>query len=191
MCPALTKKIYPPCVLWRIVCGVRSTANNTQSPPQAVYALWRFSHAKSGDSPACTIERNRYDYCQQLLHHSEKKTGEEVRLNPIIQKVSIDLLEIQYIKIRNCDHPICCPVCDLQMIIKDSTRRYIKDESGRKLPFNLRRFYCANCDRIHTEIPDMVTPYCQYDNATRERVKSGECATFAGDDSTIQKWRKK
>lgn len=111
-------------------------------------------------------------------------------MNPIIQKIGIDLSEIQYLKIRNRAHPVCCPVCDLQMIVKDSKRRYIKDESGRKLPFNLRRFYCPNCDHIHTEIPDMVTPYGQYDNATRERVKSGEYTIFAGDDSTIRKWRK-
>ena len=77
------------------------------------------------------------------------------------------------------------------MAVKDSKRRYIKDESGRKLPFNLRRFYCSNCDRIHTEIPDLITPYCQYDNVTRERVKSGAHIFFAGDNTTIRNWRKK
>ena len=112
-------------------------------------------------------------------------------MNPLIQKIGIDLSESQYLKIRNRDRPIVCPDCGDVMAVKDSKRRYIKDESGRKLPFNLRRFYCPNCDRLHTEIPDLVTPYCQYDNATRERVKSGEYATFAGDDSTIRKWRKK
>ncbi len=112
-------------------------------------------------------------------------------MNRIIQNTCIDLWEVQYLKIRNSDHPVICPDCGGDMAVKDSKRRYIKDESGRKLPFNLRRFYCPSCDRIHTEIPDLVTPYCQYDNATKERVKSGECATFAGDDSTIRKWRKK
>ena len=112
-------------------------------------------------------------------------------MNRIIQYTCIDLLEVQYLKIRSSDHPIIGPDGGGDMAVKDSTRRYIKDESGRKLPFNLRRFYCPNCDHIHTEIPDMVTPYGQYDNATRERVKSGEYATFAGDDSTIRKWRKK
>ena len=136
-------------------------------------------------------KEKKYDYCPELLHHNEKKTGEEIRLNRIIQNTCIDLLEVQYLKIRNSDHPIICPDCGGDVTVKDSKRRYIKDESGRKLPFNLRRFYCPNCDRIHTEIPDLVTPYCQYDNSTRERVKSGAYSSFAGDNSTIRKWRKK
>ena len=146
---------------------------------------------RSGTALLVEMKGMEYDYSPKLLHHSEKKTGEEIRLNPIIQGIGIDLLEIKYLKIRNCDHPVCCPVCDLQVIIKDSKRRYIKDESGRKLPFNLRRFYCPNCERLHTEIPNLVTPYCQYDNTTRERVKIGDYTTFAGDDSTIRKWSKK
>lgn len=152
-----------------------------------------FSCINAGTAPLYFLhtERKEYDYCPELLHHSEKKTGEEIRLCGTIQNISIDPLEILYLKIRNCDHPVCCLACDLQVKIKDSKRRYIKNESGRKLPFNLRRFYCPNCDRIHTEIPDLITPYCQYDNATRERVQSGEYATFAVDNSTIQKWRKK
>ena len=150
-----------------------------------------FSCKKAGTAPLVQwkgidmiIARNYYI----IVKKRQAKKFVWIRL---FKKIGIDLLEIQYIKIRNCDHPVCCPACDLRMIVKDSKRRYIKDESGRKLPFNLRRFYCPNCDRIHTEIPDLVTPYCQYDNATRERVKSGEYATFAGDDSTIRKWRKK
>lgn len=136
-------------------------------------------------------KRSLYDYCPELLYHGEKKTGNEIRLCGTIQSISVDPTEIRYLKIRNCDHPISCPACGSGIAVKDSKRRYVKIESGRKLPFNLRRFYCANCDRIHTEIPDLITPYCQYDNATRERVKSGAYATFAGDDSTIRKWRKK
>lgn len=76
------------------------------------------------------------------------------------------------------------------MSVKDSKRRYIKDSSGRKIPFNLRRFYCKNCDRLHVELPDLVMPYSQYDLATKERVRWGD-DLFGGDDSTMRKWRKK
>lgn len=76
------------------------------------------------------------------------------------------------------------------MKVKDSKRRYIKDSSGRKIPFNLRRFYCPTCDRLHVELPDLVSPYSQYDLATKERVRRGD-DSFGGDDSTMRKWRKK
>lgn len=77
------------------------------------------------------------------------------------------------------------------MKVKDSKRRYIKDGSGRKIPFNLRRFYCPNCDRLHVELPDLVTPYSQYDIATKDHVRRGNDDLFGGDDLTIRKWRKK
>ncbi len=112
-------------------------------------------------------------------------------MNTIIQSHCVNLAEICYIKIHALDYPVICPVCSAEMRVKDSKRRYIKDGSGYKLPFNFRRFYCPICNQIHTEIPDIVTPYCQYDNATRVRVKSGEYGEFSGDDSTIRKWRTK
>ena len=77
------------------------------------------------------------------------------------------------------------------MKVKDSKRRYIKDGSGRKIPFNLRRFYCQKCNQLHVELPDLVTPYSQYDLATKERVRRGDDDLFGGDDSTMRKWRKK
>lgn len=143
-------------------------------------------------------ERTRYANFHKLPHHSQKKTGCEViirkktnNLYELIRTSGIDFAEISYLKIQNHNYPICCPICEREMQVKDSKRRYIKDETGRKVPFNLRRFHCEACNRLHTELPDLVRPYSQYDTATIERVRSGEYVTFGGDDSTIRWWRKK
>ena len=97
--------------------------------------------------------------------------------------------EIKYIKILNLDFPIICPICQSEMLIRDTKRRYIKFGSGERYPFNLRRYHCQNCHQLHTSLPELVKPYKQYDSETIERVISGNSSDFAGDDSTIRKWR--
>ena len=143
-------------------------------------------------------ERTRYANHNSLLHHNQKKTGDDVtirkdtaNLYELIHSSGIEISDIRYLKIQNHNFPICCPICKKEMQVKDSKRRYIKDETGRKVPFNLRRFRCETCIRLHIELPDLVFPYSQYDTATIERVRSGDYATFGGDDSTIRWWRKK
>ena len=143
-------------------------------------------------------ERTRYDNFHTLPHHNQKKTGTEEsikkennNLYELIHMSGIDISDIRYLKIKNHDYPVLCPLCKKEMKVKDSKRRYIKDETGRKVPFSLRRFFCETCNQIHSEIPDLVYPYSQYDTATIERVRSGDHATFGGDDSTIRWWRKK
>lgn len=77
------------------------------------------------------------------------------------------------------------------MKIRDTKRRYIRFGNGKRYPFNLRRYHCSNCHKLHMEIPDIVKPYKQYDSATIESVESGDSSVFCGDDSTIRVWRGK
>lgn len=87
------------------------------------------------------------------------------------------------------DVHIRCPKCQIEMKIRDTKRRYIRFGNGEKYPFNLRRYYCSTCHKLHTELPDIVKPYKQYDSATIEKVTTGDSSDFCGDDSTIRKWR--
>ncbi len=102
-----------------------------------------------------------------------------------------DLNDIQYCKIQNFDFPVICPKCTSEMSVKNSKRRYIKSEINQKIPFNLKRYYCSKCKNIHTEIPNFVKPYKHYETSTIEHVKSGDIATFGGDNSTIRYWQGK
>lgn len=105
--------------------------------------------------------------------------------------LDIPFEQIHYIKVQNLDFPVICPICNYEMKIRDSKRRYIKDETGQKIPLNLKRYYCIRCNKLHTEIPDIIEPYKQYDSLTIEKVKSGDTSSFAGDDSTIRNWQRK
>lgn len=104
---------------------------------------------------------------------------------------NISLEQILYITVQNLDYPVICPICNYEVKIRDSKRRYIKDETGQKIPLNLKRYYCSRCNKLHTEIPDIIEPYKQYDSLTIEKVKSGDISSFAGDDSTIRNWQRK
>lgn len=102
---------------------------------------------------------------------------------------NVFMSDIGYIKILNLNFPIICPICHSEMKIRDTKRRYIRFGNGERYPFCLRRYYCSSCHQLHTELPDLVEPYKQYDSETIERVKSGDSSDFCGDDSTIRKWR--
>lgn len=77
------------------------------------------------------------------------------------------------------------------MTIKNSKQRYIKDCNSHKIPFNLKRYYCPNCNQMHTELPDLIKPYRQYEQSVIDAVQHGHIDTFAGDDSTIRYWKGK
>lgn len=125
---------------------------------------------------------------QQNIGLSSKKNSAQEFITDSID--TILPTEIAYIKILNIDVPIRCPKCQDEMKIRDTKHRYIRFGNGERYPFNLRRYYCSICHQLHTEIPDLVEPYKQYDSETIEKVKSGDLSDFCGDDSTIRKWRR-
>ncbi len=124
---------------------------------------------------------------QRIINSFSKKNSAQEVLAENLENVSMS--EIRYIKILNLDLPIICPICQSEMKIRDTKRRYIRFENGERYPFNLRRYYCSCCHQLHTELPDLVQPYKQYDFKTIEKVQSGDSSDFGGDDSTIRKWR--
>lgn len=64
------------------------------------------------------------------------------------------------------------------------------DEAGNATVFNLRKYKCSGCGAIHTEVPDIMIGRKHYSAEVYKKVKSGECDYFAGDDSTIRRWKK-
>lgn len=86
--------------------------------------------------------------------------------------------------------PPLCPDCNSIMTVRDSKKRKAKDASGKEYLFSLRRLYCDQCDRLHTEIPDCITAFKQYDTKTIEGVISGDIDHFSGDNATMYRWKK-
>ena len=75
------------------------------------------------------------------------------------------------------------------MKVRDSRKRKVKNESGKEYTFNLRRFYCDNCQKIHLEIPDCIAPYKQYGKKVIDDVIGEKCDYYVADDSTVWRWK--
>jgi len=84
-----------------------------------------------------------------------------------------------------------CPLCNGWLIYRDRRLRYLKNLLGEESCYSLRRLYCAVCERLHTEIPNIIQPYKHYDSATIQSVLDGseEAEACAADDSTIRRWK--
>lgn len=85
---------------------------------------------------------------------------------------------------------LCCPDCGGQLKVRDSKRRIVKDETGEQYIFMLRRLYCSQCKKLHTEMPDFMEKFKHYSKNVIESVLNGECDFCTADDSTIRRWKK-
>ena len=86
---------------------------------------------------------------------------------------------------------IHCPLCDGELTYRDTKLRKVKNLLGEIRRFLLRRLRCTECKKLHTELPDIIQPYKQYDSETIQKVLDGcaEATVCAADDSTIRRWK--
>ena len=68
--------------------------------------------------------------------------------------------------------PAFCPVCNNRLKVIGSRKRGVMDYEGIKKPLIIRRLYCAKCNRIHHELPDIIVPYKRYTAKVIEKVLS-------------------
>lgn len=93
-------------------------------------------------------------------------------------------------KIKNKQAPVC-PDCGSIMSGYDSQRRKIIGSDGNSYNFLLRRLECSLCERLHTEIPDIIEPGKHYSADVIRRARIGDFKECPADDSTIRRWRKR
>lgn len=73
-------------------------------------------------------------------------------------------------------------------MIGSRRRRYI-NSLGDKVILMIRRMWCATCQRIHHELPDLLVPYKRYSAECIESVlDKNSDLPIAADDSTIWQW---
>lgn len=60
------------------------------------------------------------------------------------------------------EYPSCCPSCGGDLRYYDSRNRTVRLADGEKIKLRVRRFRCAKCGKVHTELPDFLLPYKQY-----------------------------
>ena len=87
------------------------------------------------------------------LQHND---NEELRGNPVFHVVSLE-------------DPIC-PTCTSLLKYRDSRPRIHRTYNGETSWLIVRRLKCPSCRRLHTELPDTVTPYKHYSTEIIENV---------------------
>jgi len=89
---------------------------------------------------------------------------------------------------------IACPVCIGALNIIGSRKRKYIDDSGKKQTLIIRRFRCADCKRIHHELPDILVPYKRHCIETVEKIATGSLNSLPCEESTVRRiknWWKK
>jgi predicted RNA-binding Zn-ribbon protein involved in translation (DUF1610 family) len=76
-----------------------------------------------------------------------------------------------------------CPDCGNIMKVRDSKRRGTR--------YQVRRYYCRYCDRIHTELPNDLPPYMRKETDIIQGAVDGVPDEDSAEDSTINRWRTK
>ena len=85
---------------------------------------------------------------------------------------------------------ISCPCCSGDLKAIGRRRRGCIDSLGEKKILSIRRLRCANCKRIHHELPDMLVPYKRHVRESIEAVITREAEiSVIADESTLKRWR--
>jgi hypothetical protein len=84
-----------------------------------------------------------------------------------------------------------CPLCGGFLKQRDCKHRSVKNMIGEIFHFRLRRLLCVVCERLHTEIPDIIQPYKHYDSETIQSVVDDDekAKSCIADNSTISRWK--
>ena len=88
-----------------------------------------------------------------------------------------------------------CPKCGSQLGYYDSLRRIVRTKGRRTKHIVIHRYRCESCEAIHTEIPDIIFPYKQYEAEIIIGVVDGliTSETLGYEDypceMTMQRWR--
>jgi hypothetical protein len=93
---------------------------------------------------------------------------------------------------KNC----YCPLCGGLLKYRDRRRRICRMEGGKTYHCMVRRLWCSHCCRLHTELPQDLSPNKHYVNAAVEDVLDGVTSeedplTADGPSAqTMYRWRK-
>ena len=92
------------------------------------------------------------------------------------------------------ENPIC-PHCKSVLRYRDRRNRIMKWYNGEKKTVSVRRLRCDRCKRLHTELPDILTPRKHYATEIIENVvddvstpddETTECFPC---ERTMQRWK--
>jgi uncharacterized protein YbaR (Trm112 family) len=84
-----------------------------------------------------------------------------------------------------------CPICSGTLKVRDTKQRKLictVDVIVVKW-YRLRRLVCESCGKLHTELPDCMQPYKQYEADAIQAEIDGSQENPHADDNTLKRWR--
>lgn len=89
-----------------------------------------------------------------------------------------------------------CPKCGGKLKYYDSVQRILRTKDRKMKWIDIRRLRCYQCNAVHRELPDFVSPYKQYESEVIQGVLDGIITpeTIGYEDypceMTMQRWKK-
>lgn len=95
------------------------------------------------------------------------------------------------------DFKICryCPLCGYILGHRGSRPRRIRYYANDSEVIHVRRFHCNNCNRNHTELPEIFYPQKQYSRSVIDDILEGyvtetdDITSYGPSLQTIKRWR--
>ncbi|HQA08641.1 MAG TPA: DUF6431 domain-containing protein [Syntrophomonadaceae bacterium] len=85
---------------------------------------------------------------------------------------------------------IPCPCCRGGLKVIGSRKRSCINTHGNKIVLSIRRLRCADCKRIHHELPDILVPYKHHVRESIETTITEERQmSVIADESTLKRWQ--
>ncbi|SMC61134.1 DUF6431 domain-containing protein [Papillibacter cinnamivorans] len=84
---------------------------------------------------------------------------------------------------------VSCPICGGQLLHRDRVIRTFRESDGERKRLSIRRLVCAECRRLHRELPDFIVPFKHYVCDVIEAAIEAIVSDISADDCTIQRWR--
>jgi len=86
---------------------------------------------------------------------------------------------------------VVCPICSGALKVRDSKRRKLRctTEEIADKTYLLRRMRCETCGKLHTELPDSMKPYKQYETDAIQAEIDGSKESPSADESTLRRWK--
>ena len=102
--------------------------------------------------------------------------------------------ESKILLIKHNEEPIC-PICGERLIYRDCRKRIMRQYNGEIAHLIVRRLKCDHCGKLHTELPDVITPHKHYAREIIENVVQDICTPDDPEtesypcEKTMERWK--
>jgi hypothetical protein len=84
-----------------------------------------------------------------------------------------------------------CPDCQGTVSVRDTKLRHVIRKDTEEIQwYRLRRLKCNQCNKLHTELPDLMQPYKHYESQSiQDTIDENADNCCGADTTTINRWK--